>query len=272
MRVTCLQLETVWENRQANYARAWRLLEAAAPPPGGLIVLPEMFATGFSMNVAAAAEGNARPTEGFLAAVACEYRCHVLGGLVSRAAGGRGRNEAVLYGPAGAELARYCKLHPFSYAGETEHYEPGGQVVVADAAGAKLSPFVCYDLRFPEVFRAAARRGAEVLAVIANWPASRQEHWTALLRARAIENQACVVGVNRCGADPNVAYAGGSAVFGPRGEAVAAAGEGEQALSAELDLSAVRTWRAEFPALRDVREEFFGSFGKRTDGDGCHTV
>ncbi len=257
MHVICVQLDTAWEDKQANFARVWRMLDKAAVAAGSLLVLPETFATGFSMNVAAVAEDGSRPTEGLLAALACEYRCHVLGGLVTAAPDGRGRNEAVLMGPDGQELARYSKLHPFSYAGEARHYEPGQAVVTAVVDGVTVAPLICYDLRFPEAFRLAVRRGAEALVVLANWPAKRHEHWLALLRARAIENQAYVVGVNRCGSDPNATYAGGSAVYGPQGDVVARAGTGEELLAAELDMDALRAWRAEFPALRDMRAEFF---------------
>jgi len=118
-----------------------------------------------------------------------------------------------------------------------------------------VAPFICYDLRFPELFRMAVRQGAQLYVVIANWPASRVHHWVTLLQARAIENQAYVVGVNRCGSDPKVAYAGRSLVVSPRGVILADAGGGERVLSAELDLAALQAYRAEFPVLQDMRWE-----------------
>jgi len=254
--VVCVQLDIAWGDRAANFAKVRSLLGSAAVEGGWLIVLPEMFSTGFSMNVAGICEGETRPAEAFLAELAGEFGAAVLGGVVTRAADGRGRNEAVLVAPGGEELARYTKMHPFSYAGETEHYAPGDRPVVVEVAGAKLSPFICYDLRFPEAFRGAAAGGAEVLAVIANWPEARQEHWRVLLRARAIENQAYVIGVNRTGADPNVTYAGGSVVASPRGEVAAEAGAGECTLAAELDLAALREYRLEFPALADMKGDW----------------
>ena len=231
-----------------------------------------MFSTGFSMDLQATAERQDRPAEKFLAELARHYGCHVLGGVVNVAADGLGRNEAVLYGPAGLEIMRYAKMHPFFHSGEAQYFAPGNSPVVADLAccepgrqgPARLSGFICYDLRFPEVFRSAAMAGAEVLAVIANWPASRCEHWRALLVARAIENQAWVVGVNRAGSDPDVSYFGGSAVVDPRGWVVAEAADGEMVLQAELDLAALRQYRREFPALDDVRPGWVRRIDKKT--------
>lgn len=254
MRVTCVQFDIAWQDKPANFAKIRSLLAGAgACEADGLIVLPEMFSTGFSMNVQAVAEGQPGPAEGFLVELARQYGCYVLGGVVNTAADGRGLNEAVLIGPDGRHATRYAKMHPFSFAGESQHFAPGDTPVVVELAGTKLSAFICYDLRFPEVFRSAALAGAEVLAVIANWPASRAEHWRTLLRARAIENQAWVVGVNRVGSDPNVRYSGGSVVIDPHGLTVAKAGDGETVLSAELDVQALRQYRREFPALVDTR-------------------
>ena len=134
----------------------------------------------------------------------------------------------------GREVARYTKLHPFSPAGESLHYLPGDAVLLADVHHTKVSPFICYDLRFPEAFRRAIRLGAELLVVIANWPDARADHWTTLLKARAIENQAYVLGVNRCGRDPWLSYPGRSALFGPKGELISELGPEESPLRATL--------------------------------------
>jgi predicted amidohydrolase len=122
-----------------------------------------------------------------------------------------------------------------------------------------VSPFICYDLRFPEIFRISTRGGAEILVVIANWPQAREMHWLALLRARAIENQCYVAGVNRVGRDPNVEYSGRSVIIDPRGEIMADAGNKQLIISTEFDLSALRDYRRQFPALTDIRPEFLGS-------------
>jgi predicted amidohydrolase len=125
--------------------------------------------------------------------------------------------------------------------------------VSCDVEGWNVQPTICYDLRFPELYRATGVRGAELICVIANWPAARESHWLTLLKARAIENQAYVAGVNRCGRDPNVEYSGRSQIIDPRGEVVADAGSAETIIAAELDREALRAYRAKFPALNDAR-------------------
>ena len=128
----------------------------------------------------------------------------------------------------------------------------GTEIVCFEWGGFVVAPFVCYDLRFPEIFRAAAQRGANLFTVIALWPAKRQQHWLTLLQARAIENQAYVIGVNRVGSEPQFSYAGRSVVVDPHGVIIADAGEQERILTATLDAETVHTWRRDFPALRDA--------------------
>jgi omega-amidase len=252
MNIFAVQLDIVWEDKPANFAKARELLRTASPPPGSLIVLPEMFASGFSLNLAVTRQGSSRQDEHFLAGLAQEHRAFVLGGVVSDGGGGMGRNDAVAFSPDGRLLARYTKIHPFSLGGETERHEPGAEVVTFEWAGFIVAPFICYDLRFPEIFRAAAQAGANLFAVIALWPIKRQQHWLTLLQARAIENQAFVVGVNRIGTEPQFSYAGRSVVVDPHGVIIADAGEQERVLAALVDVAEVAAWRAHFPALRDA--------------------
>ena len=252
MNLAAVQLDIAWEDKAANFAKVRALLAASPPVPGALIVLPEMFASGFSMNLAVTRQDAARADENFLAALAREHRACVLGGVVSPGARDRGRNDAVAFAPDGALLARYTKIHPFSLGGEAQGHEAGAEIVTFPWAGFTIAPFVCYDLRFPEIFRAAALRGADLFVVIALWPVKRQHHWLTLLQARAIENQAFVIGVNRVGAEPQFSYAGRSVVIDPHGIIVADAGEQERVLTAALDPEIVHAWRRDFPALRDA--------------------
>ncbi len=236
MNLVAVQLDIAWEDQQTNFAGVRALLAEAPPEKGSLILLPEMFASGFSMDISRIAEAPGGPTEGFLAEIAQAYGSFVLGGMVSQTPAGRGRNEAVAFGPDGLRIARYAKLHPFSYAKETDYFDSGDEIVTFPCGDFTVAPFVCYDLRFPEVFRAAVRQGATLFPVIANWPQARAAHWPALLRARAIENQAYVVGVNRCGNDPNVGYAGDSILFDPKGECLAEAGSEACVILAETGI------------------------------------
>ena len=256
MQLVGVQLDIAWEDRERNHARVLEMLENHPPRRGALVVLPEMFASGFSMNVATVAEDESRPTERFLRGLSRKLGVFIVGGLATRAADGRGRNEALVTSPAGEVLARYCKLHPFAPGKEKQHYSAGDQVVTCDVAGVMLAPLICYDLRFPEAFRRAARRATQVFVVIANWPTPRVEHWVTLLRARAIENQAYVLGVNRCGNDPYLPYPGRSLIVDFRGNVVADAGDREGIIAAEMDAGAQASYRKELPFLDDMRDDF----------------
>ncbi len=252
MRVVGCQWDIAWEEPQANYARVEELLDGVGD--SDLIILPEMFSTGFTMDVAKAVESEPSDSEAFLKQLAARHDAAALGGLVRQNEDGSGRNELIAFDPDGRELVRYQKNRTFRYTGESDFYQNGKEVSVGEWQGWKVSPLICYDLRFPELFRRATARGAELIIVIASWPSVRVDHWVTLLRARAIENLAYVVGVNRCGRDPNHEYPGRSLVIDPWGEIVADAGGGEGIVSAELNLEKVRAWREEFPALKDLKE------------------
>ncbi len=256
--LACCQFDIAWENAEANIAKVSGMLTGAAVPPGSLIALPEMFATGFSMNVPAATKG-AAAAEAFLADAARKHRATIIGGVSTPAEAAHGRNQAIGFDDAGKEVCRFTKLHPFSYAREQEHYLRGDDVQLFDWNGVAVAPLICYDLRFPEAFRRAVRQGAKLILVLANWPTQRDLHWAAMLRARAIENLCYVAGVNRTGKSPHNAYAGHSMIVGPRGEMLAEAGDEECLLRANLDFAALDAYRAEFPALDDIRPEFLGS-------------
>lgn len=256
MQLIGIQLDTVWEDKAASHARVQALLRETNVTSGALIVLSEFFATGFSTDVAKIAEAEGEgESQTFLAQLAKQYKAFVLGGIVAREGSGRGRNQCVVYNPAGEEIARYWKLHPFSFGGETEYYDAGSQLVTFDWSGCTVAPFICYDVRFPEVLRRMAGP-AKLFTVIANWPAPRRAHWITLLRARAIENQAYVIGVNRCGSDPKLTYAGDSLIIDPRGEVIADGGAIEGIIHAEVNLDDLDAYRHSFPALVDRRSEF----------------
>jgi len=253
MHLLALQFDIAWKAPKDNLLNVTAMLGADALPAGALIVLPEMFATGFSMNADLSLAAQAE-TEALLAELARQLDAHVLGGLVRRTDAGPA-NQVAWFNRQGELCGTFSKLHPFSPRGEGEHYTAGQEVAVWEIDGAKVAPLICYDLRFPESFRRAIERGAEIFCVPGNWPAGRKDHWRTLLGARAVENQACVVGVNRVGSDPHVEYAGGSLILGPRGEPLAEAGAGPEALTADVDLDELRQYRQEFPALTDRRDD-----------------
>ena len=252
MKLHLVQIDSVWEDRPANHAKARKLIADAHPQPGSLIILPEMFSTGFSLNLPVTAEEEGGATEQFLREIAAEYQSCVIGGLVTPAASGRGMNQALAIAPDGRILARYTKNHPFSMGGEEKVHVAGTSVSLFEWQGLKIAPLICYDLRFPELARSAVRAGAEVLIYIAAWPVKRIQHWITLLQARAIENLCYVIGVNRCGTDPQFTYSGRSLVVDPHGIIIADAAEQERVVSAQLDPKVLRDWRSQFPALKDA--------------------
>jgi omega-amidase len=253
LRIALIQMDIAWEDRRANLRKAGAMLREAAALGPDVAVLPEMFSTGFSMDPAAAEDEDGE-TASFLSELSGGLGINLIAGFAARSsAGGRGRNIAAVYDREGRLLGTYAKVHLFRPAGEDLCRLPGEEAVTFLLDGVPSSVFICYDLRFPEAFRKVAGE-AHALFVLANWPASRQAHWEVLLRARAIENQCFVIGVNRVGADGNsVAYAGGSRVYGPSGEEVCSAGDGELCLMAEIDPGEAARVRAVFPFLRDRR-------------------
>jgi predicted amidohydrolase len=250
MRVALLQTEIAWEDVAENHRNAARLLARAKAGGATLAVLPEMFSTGFSMDAARIAQPPGGASETFLREQARELGLWILASVPEQGEPSP-RNMAMLVPPEGA-VVKYAKIHPFSYAGEDRVYTAGDRVVTAEVDGVRVTPLVCYDLRFPEPFRAAAE-DTDLFVVVANWPDQRREHWRTLLRARAIENQAYVVGVNRAGEGDRLRYVGDSAAIAPLGETLAEAGPGEQVLFADVDPAVVAKLRARFPALKDRR-------------------
>lgn len=252
MNIHLVQINSVWEDRSANHAKARQLIASAGPQPGSLIILPETFSTGFSMNLSVTAEPENGPTEQFLREMAAQYQSCIIGGVVTSSEDGRGMNQALAIAPDGTVLARYTKNYPFSMGGEDRAHLAGTDISLFEWHGLRIAPLICYDLRFPELARTAVRAGAEVLVFIAAWPVKRIQHWITLLQARAIENLAYVVGVNRCGTDPDFTYTGRSLVVDPHGIIIADAAEQERVISTRIDPAVLRDWRSQFPALRDA--------------------
>lgn len=253
MKAHLVQFDIAWEDRPANLRKVRGLLSDAGVAPGDLVVLPEMFDTGFSLNIETTAD-TANESASFLAGLAREHACSICAGITAVGPDGRGRNRSLTIAPSGQTLCIYDKLHPFTYGREGERFSRGGSIALWDLPGAgeaRVCPAICYDLRFPELFRAGLAGGASAYTVIANWPAGRREHWRALCIARAIENQAFVLGVNRCGQDPHLNYLGGSIAVDAQGHVLGEATAGESVVSVELDWGRLHWWRAEFPAWRD---------------------
>lgn len=252
MKIAALQSDIVWEDPQSNFERLRPWVRTAATAGARLLALPEMYSHGFSMATDRISEPPGGPSSTFLQEQAREHGLWIAGSVPEKAAGAdRPHNTLLLAGPAG-ELHRYRKIHPFSCAGEHKHYRAGEDFVTIDLEGLRLTLFVCYDLRFADEFWVTAK-DTDAYLVVANWPEPRRHHWMALLLARAIENQAYVVGVNRVGEDVKLRYTGDSRIIDPTGSILAAASEGETLLLAEVDPEVVQETRAAFPFAQDRR-------------------
>lgn len=255
MRIAAIQHDIAWCDRAANFAHLAQLIAEAADHEADLVLLSETFSTGFAVEDDRFAEATDAESSQFLRAMALEHGLWVGGTCpeVPKQSHGdtRPANTFVLAGIDGT-VHRYRKIHPFTFGGEDRHVRPGDELVTVNIDGIRLSLFVCYDLRFGDEFWNLAP-DTDVYLVPANWPSSRREHWITLLRARAIENQSYVVGCNRVGSGGGLEYSGDSRIFGPFGEELAAAGNGETILYADVFAETVNDIRDRFRFLQDRR-------------------
>ena len=260
MKVAGFQFAIAWENVERNLAALDGAAAAAKAEGAHLLVLPEMFATGFSMNAELVAPHAAR-IRAAVGATAKATGLHILAGIAEPGPN-RPRNAAALYGPDGSEIGAYHKIHPFSLAGEHKHYDGGTLLQTFEIKGVRVTPIVCYDLRFPELFRAAAE-ATDLFCVIANWPEVRAHAWRSLLVARAIENLAYVLGVNRTGEGDGLFYAGDSILLDPLGEAAVAPGSRSGVFCGEVDPRHVATVRGRLGFLKDRRPDVYAAIVSR---------
>jgi predicted amidohydrolase len=252
MRIAAVQHDIVWEDRDANFERLAPLVERSVGAGAELVLLTETFSTGFSMTPGIG-EPEGGPSAQFLAAQAAEQGVWV-GGTCPEVATGEELpyNSFVLAGPDGT-THRYRKLHPFTHAGEHERFRAGEKPVTVEIGGLRITPFICYDLRFADVFWKAAPE-TDVYLVPANWPSPRRHHWQTLLQARAIENQAYVVGCNRVGtAGDGTEHVGDSRIVSPMGELLATAAGVETIVLADVDAAEVTATRDRLRFLPDRR-------------------
>ncbi|MBM37187.1 MAG: carbon-nitrogen hydrolase [Acidimicrobiaceae bacterium] len=251
LKIAAIQHDIVWEEPDANFERLAPQIQRAAAAGGQLLVLSEMFSTGFTMNSELCAEPLEGPSCEFLLTQATSQHVWVTGSVPTRWEDGIAYNTLILAAPSG-DLYRYKKIHPFSFSSEPENYGAGSEFLQVDVEGIKTTFFICYDLRFADEFWQTAH-STDLFVIPANWPERRRTHWQTLLQARAIENQAYVLGVNRVGEGDGLSYAGDSALIDPWGETLAAGASTEALLIAEVDATLVRQTRTTFPVLQDRR-------------------
>ena len=260
--VTLVQMDCALAQPAHNFARAADFIAEAARRGSDLVVLPELWSTAYDLENAAdhasplAQNADEPGAFGDFARLARENGVWLVGSLLE-SRGGRHYNTAAIYSPAGELQADYSKIHLVPMLDEHLYLARGEKRTLAETPWGKAGLAICYDLRFPELFRRYALDGARLMILPAEWPKVRQNHWRTLLRARAIENQCYVLACNRVGSSKNVEFGGASAVIDPWGEALVEAGESEALLTVSFDPAFVEAVRQRIPIFADRREELY---------------
>lgn len=260
--ISLAQMDCRLGDPETNFAHAATLIAEAARRGSDLVLLPELWSTAYALDAApvlASPLANSALDGGWfgrVAALAAEHRLYV-GGSLLEARGGRYYNCFALYGPDGVLAGAYRKVHLFRLMDEEKYLAPGEEAVALDLPWGKTGLAICYDLRFPELFRRYALAGARLMLLPAEWPHPRRMHWQTLLRARAIENQCFVAACNRVGVTGSAAFFGSSAVIDPWGETLVEAGETEALLTVAIDLALVDSVRQRIPVFEDRRAELY---------------
>jgi len=251
MRVGLIQYDPEWENKKMNSDKiSWLLSHNYEKQE--LLVFPEMTLTGFTMKAAEYAEELNGESFSFFSELAKKYTAHILAGIIEKSEK-KYYNSLVHINPEGKLLKTYRKIHPFSFSAEDKNYAKGEETVLTKINDLNTGLSICYDLRFPELYRQYAKKKADMIVVIANWPDTRIEHWRTLLRARAIENQCYVLGVNRVGNDPELKYIGYSTVVDPMGNEIISVSPEEKIVTAEVFKDKADEIKAGLPFLNDIR-------------------
>jgi omega-amidase len=255
-----IQMNIEWQNKFLNFRHLentlsnWDLPKNTPLKQNDLVVLPEMFATGFDVRLRDHAEPSTQDwgeTGSFLQELAVRLGIYLLGSAVVHH-DEKLLNCVRLFTPQSNPQPSFGKVHPFSFGGEHKRFHSGRSIVLYQWEDLTICPFICYDLRFPELFRAARLAGAQVFLVPANWPAVRQHHWQPLLQARAIENQAYCAGLNRVGKDPFLEYQGQSVIYDFQGAPLQTLGSQEGVCSFTPDVEQLEHWRQSFPVMQDA--------------------
>ncbi len=251
MKLGLVQYSPVWEKPEENILKIQDLIKQSSRN-FDMLVLPEMTLTGFTMQSKKFAEEIDGTGTKYFMHLSAKLKTNIFAGIIEKD-NDKIYNSLVHFDSDGLIKARYRKIHPFSYAKEDKYYDAPKEIVATRIEQTRIGLSVCYDLRFPELYRLYAKERAEILIDIANWPVPRIDHWKSLLKARAIENQAFMIGVNRVGSDPFNQYNGCSAVFDPMGKEIAMVENEEKIIETEIDLSVVSATRTKLPFLQDIK-------------------
>jgi predicted amidohydrolase len=244
-----VQYNPVWENKEKNKEKIISLLSNSEKTD--LLVFPEMTLTGFTMKSSEFAEDIEGDSIYFFKKIAVDYNTNVIAGYIERD-NTKIYNTLVHIDRKGQELSSYRKMHPFSCSGEDKNFVRGTEIKTTMIDGWKTGLSICFDLRFPELYRYYAIDKVAMIINIASWPETRIEHWKTLLKARAIENQCFVIGVNRVGTDPTLNYTGCSNIIDPMGKEIFGLINEERIITADLTLNRTEEVRTKLPFLNDI--------------------
>lgn len=257
-----VQLDITWRQKKENMRKCESYFKEAKRELVDLLVFPEMTLTGFAVSDESIAEKveqregeKSSETIDFFREMTIKYNVAAVFGFSQKGAKEKLVNKMMIV-ERGQIRYEYEKIHPFTYGEEGKKYDGGERVAIADVGGHIVSGFICYDLRFPSIFQIVSTK-AEVIFVIANWPKARQEQWLALLKARAIENQCYIVGVNRIGEGGGIVYSGKSVIFNAAGEEVVQPMEAGGLCIGDLDFEWQQTYKKEFPTYLDRKDDLY---------------
>ena len=254
MIIAIAQIDMIWEDSNENMEKVEDFIKKASKNKVELILFPEMSLTGFTMDVHKLFLSEEEIIS-WLKKIAISNSINIGLGFAIRI-DEKGKNKYVMISKDGKILAEYTKIHPFSYDGEDNKYYSGNKIYVCKIKEFKITPFICYDLRFPEIFQIASKE-AQIITVAANWPKAREEHWITLLKARAIENQCYIIGINRVGFGNGLQYNGTSIFIGPDGEILNEMNNKETLIIRELEIKKIEEVRNRFDVKKDRKEMLY---------------
>ncbi len=249
MKIGLLQYSPIWESKKENKEKILLLLESEIDMD--LLIFPEMTLTGFTMKSDEFAESLLGESSKFFSELAISKKTHIFAGVIIKGKR-KSFNTLIHIKPDGKLLKLYRKIHPFSYSKEDQFFDPGSKPARTKVKSWQVGLSICYDLRFPELYRKYGKKRTHLIVNIANWPDTRIEHWHTLLKARAIENQCYVAGVNRVGDAQGLHYNGFTSIFDPMGKIIVSVENEERIIIAEIDRNIVDETRKKFPFLDDI--------------------
>lgn len=254
MKISLAQMNIVWENQFINMQKCETFIKEAHEKDSALILFPEMSLTGFTMNISSL-DVEEKFILDWLKRQAVKYEINIGFGFAIKKET-KAENKFVMVSKTGELLSSYTKIHPFTYGKEDLFYSKGKEISVCNIDNINISTFICYDLRFPEIFQAASKR-AQLITVAASWPKERIQHWHVLLRARAIENQCFIAGINRCGEGEGLYYEGNSVIVAPSGEFMNEFILGEELVTVEVDFDLINKVKESFDIKKDRQETLY---------------